>query len=102
MSDTPNVRKPRRSRRGGCHYDLYQLLETDSVAINFADVGPAFDAKCKHDGLIVDLNDGLPDEQQETIRHQWETTLPDLTGDPPAFEMVWNRLDTAISQQGSS
>jgi predicted nucleotidyltransferase component of viral defense system len=84
------------------YYDLYQLLETDSVNTNFADVGPAFDAKCKHDGLTVDLNDGLPDEQQETIRHQWETTLPDLTGDPPAFEMVWEQLDTAISQQGSS
>ena len=84
------------------YYDLYQLLETDSVAINFADVGPAFDAKCKHDGLTVDLNDGLPDEQQETIRHQWETTLPDLTGDPPAFEMVWEQLDTVISQQESS
>ena len=83
------------------YYDLYQLLETDSVTINFADVGPAFDAKCEHDGLTVDLNDGLPDEQQETIRHQWETTLPDLTGDPPAFEMVWEQLDTVISQQGS-
>ena len=64
--------------------------------------GPAFNAKCNHDGLTVDLSDGLPDEQQETIRHQWETTLPDLTGDPPAFEMVWNRLNTAISQKGSS
>ncbi|MEZ3172704.1 nucleotidyl transferase AbiEii/AbiGii toxin family protein [Halorubrum sp. RMP-47] len=84
------------------YYDLYQLLETDSVTIDFADMGPAFDAKCKRDGLTVDLNDGLPAEQEETIRHQWETTLPDLTGDPPAFEMVWNRLDTAITQQGSS
>ena len=28
--------------------------------------------------------------------------LPDLTGDPPAFEMVWEQLDTVISQQESS
>ncbi|KAA9404681.1 hypothetical protein EGO51_18410 [Haloarcula hispanica] len=83
------------------YYDLYQLLETDSVTIDFADVRPAFKAKCEHDGLTVDLTDGLPDEQRETIRHQWETTLPDLTGDPPAFEMVWNQLDTTISQRES-
>lgn len=83
------------------YYDLSQLLETGSVTIDFADVRPAFKAKCDHDGLTVDLTDGLPAEQQETIRHQWETTLPDLTGDPPAFEMVWNRLDTVIFQQGS-
>jgi len=34
-------------------------------------------------------------------RQQWETTLSDLTGEPPAFEMVWKRLDTTISQQVS-
>jgi len=81
------------------YYDLYQLLETDSVTINFADVRPAFEAKCEHDEITVDLTNGLPIEQQETIRHQWETTLPDLTGDPPAFNMVWDRLDAVISKQ---
>ncbi len=84
------------------YYDLYQLLETDSITIDFVDVQPAFEAKCDHNGLTVDLTGELPAEQQETICDQWETTLPDLTGDPPAFEMVWNRLDTAIAQQGSS
>ena len=84
------------------YYDLYQLLETDSVTIDFAEVRPAFEAKCTHDGLTVDLATGLPKNQQDAIRQQWETTLPDLTGDPPGFETVWNRLDTAISQQGSS
>ncbi len=83
------------------YYDLYQLLETDSVTINFADVRPAFEAKCNHDGLSATLTDGLPADQQETIRQQWQITLPDLTSDPPGFEMVWNRLDTAISQEGS-
>jgi len=83
------------------YYDLYQLLETDAVAIDFGEVRPAFEAKCEHDGLQVDLMDGLPEKQQETIRHQWETTLPDLTGDPPPFETVWNRLNTMISNHGS-
>ncbi|MFB6293326.1 MAG: nucleotidyl transferase AbiEii/AbiGii toxin family protein [Halonotius sp.] len=80
------------------YYDLYQLLETDAVRIDFADVRPAFEAKCEQDGISVELTDGLPAEQQATIRRQWETTLPDLTGDPPAFETVWDRLNTAISQ----
>lgn len=31
-------------------YDLYQLLETDSVTIEVAEVRPAFAAKCEHDG----------------------------------------------------
>jgi len=83
------------------YYDLYQLLEAGSVTINFNAVRPAFEAKCEHDGLHVDLTDGLPEKQQETIRHQWETTLPDLTGDPPAFEIVWDRLNTMITQHGS-
>ena len=70
------------------YYDLYQLLETESVTIDFAEVRPAFEAKCEHDGLTADLTAGLPDEHQETIRHQWETTLPDLTGNSPVFEGV--------------
>jgi predicted nucleotidyltransferase component of viral defense system len=31
------------------YYDLYQLLATDSVTINFANVRPGFKTKCKHD-----------------------------------------------------
>jgi Uncharacterized conserved protein len=45
------------------YYDLYQLFGGESVTVDFADVGPASDAKCKHDGLTVDVNDGLLDEQ---------------------------------------
>jgi hypothetical protein len=84
------------------YFDLYQLFETGSVTIDFVDVRPAFEAKCDHDGLTVDLTNGLPDGQRESIRHQWETTLPDLTGDPPVFDLVWDRLDTAISRQGTA
>nr|WP_303704346.1 hypothetical protein [Haloquadratum walsbyi] len=49
------------------YYDLYQPLETDSVTIDFADVEPAFDAKFKHDGIIIDLTDGLPAEGRRRI-----------------------------------
>lgn len=87
-------------QRGAAHdyYDLYQLLETESVAIDFAAVRSAFDAKCEHEGLAIYLATGLPTEQRAEIRHQWETTLPDLTGTPPSFDSVWKRLDTAISE----
>lgn len=83
------------------YYDLYQLLETDSVTIDFAEVRPTFEAKCNHDGLTVDMATGLPKDQRDVIRQQWETTLPDLTGNPPAFEGVWERLNTAIAEQES-
>ena len=82
------------------YYDLYQLLDTESVKIDFVEVQPVFEAKCEHDGLTVDLSTGLPEDQRDEIRQQWETTLPDLTGEPPTFETVWDRLDTTISQQG--
>ena len=81
------------------YYDLYQLLETESVNIDFTAVQPAFAAKCEHDGLSVDLTGGLPEPQRETISHQWETTLQDLTSDPPAFDTVWSRLERAITDQ---
>lgn len=83
------------------YYDLYQLLTTKTVTIDFTAVRPAFAAKCDHDGLSVDLSAGLPEDQRTTIRKQWETTLPDLTGDLPDFEAVWERLDSAISTQDS-
>lgn len=81
------------------YYDLYQLLETESVETDFDNVLPAFEAKCKHDGISVDLADGLPDEQREAIRQQWRTTLPDLTGSPPEFDEVWERLASTVSSQ---
>ena len=77
------------------------MLETDSVTIDFARVQPAFEAKCEHDGLTVDLSAGLPEDQRDEIHQQSETTLPDLIGDPPAFGAVRKPLNTAISKQRS-
>ena len=79
------------------YYDLYQLLETPSVNIEFEEVFPAFEAKCEHDGLSVDLASGLPADRRAETKKQWETTLPDLTANPPAFDAVWERLDTAVT-----
>ncbi|WP_135536489.1 nucleotidyl transferase AbiEii/AbiGii toxin family protein [Halostella pelagica] len=83
------------------YYDLYQLLETESVEIEFDVVLPAFEAKCDHDDLDVDLTTGLPVDQREDIQRQWETSLPDLTGDPPLFDTVWKRLDEAVIDKGT-
>ena len=47
---------------------------------------PAFEAKCDHEEFDVDISTGLPGNQREDIRRQWETTLPDLTNDPPLFD----------------
>lgn len=81
------------------YYDLYQLLKTETVVIEFSEVFPAFEAKCDHDDLTVDLGTGLPADQKEDIQRQWETTLPDLTTDPPPFEEVWTTLDQFIKKK---
>jgi predicted nucleotidyltransferase component of viral defense system len=78
------------------YYDLYQLLETDSADIDFKTILPAFEKKCEHDNLNIDVETGLPTEEQDSIQRQWETTLPDLTGNPPAFEDMWTRLDRFV------
>ncbi|WP_433632198.1 nucleotidyl transferase AbiEii/AbiGii toxin family protein [Halomicrococcus sp. NG-SE-24] len=83
------------------YYDLYQLLETESVEIELDVVLPTFEAKCDHDDLDVDLTTGLPVNQREDIQRQWETSLPDLTGDPPLFDTVWERLDEAVIDKGT-
>jgi predicted nucleotidyltransferase component of viral defense system len=82
------------------YYDLYQLLETESVEIDFDVVLPAFEAKYDHEDLDVDLTMGLPVDQREDLQRQWETSLPDLTGDPPLFDTVWKRLDEAVIGKG--
>lgn len=78
------------------YYDLYQLLETESVAIEFDEVFSAFEAKCEHDDLNVDLREGLPAAQRADIQRQWDTTLPDLTDAPPSFDVVWTTLDQFV------
>ncbi|WP_254547266.1 nucleotidyl transferase AbiEii/AbiGii toxin family protein [Halomarina pelagica] len=83
------------------YYDLYQLLESESVDIEFDAVVPAFKAKCNHDDLDVDLTMGLPVDQREDIRRQWETTLPDLTDNLPPFDTVWKRLNGAVVDSGA-
>lgn len=82
------------------YYDLYQFLETESVEIDFDVVLPAFEAKCNHDDLDVDFTTGLPVDQREDLQRQWETPLPDLTGNPPLFDMVWKRLDEVVINKG--
>ena len=78
------------------YYDLYQLVETESVDIDLTVVPPAFEAKCDHEELDVDISTGLPANQREDIRRQWETTLPDLTGNPPLFDDVWTTLEQFV------
>ncbi|MFB9807751.1 nucleotidyl transferase AbiEii/AbiGii toxin family protein [Haladaptatus pallidirubidus] len=60
------------SQRGSArdHYDFYQLLETESVDIDFDAVTPAFEAKCDHYDLVVDLDIGLLTKQREDILQQ--------------------------------
>jgi len=57
---------------------------------------PAFTRKCEHDGLNIDLRDGLPGEKRDEIRDGWQNTLPDLVADLPEFSVVYEALEDHV------
>jgi predicted nucleotidyltransferase component of viral defense system len=57
---------------------------------------PAFTRKCEHDGLDIDLRDGLPGKKRGEIRNGWQNTLPDLVTDLPEFDSAYNALEDYI------
>jgi predicted nucleotidyltransferase component of viral defense system len=72
------------------YYDLYRMIMGDEV--DPGDILPAFEAKCKHDGLTVNLSAGAPAENHSTIEREWENTLPRLVSDVPPFEEVHREI----------
>jgi predicted nucleotidyltransferase component of viral defense system len=76
------------------YYDLYRMItEAD---IDDSVIRPAFTRKCEHDGLDIDLQDGLPREKRDEIRDGWQNTLPDLVADLPEFGRVYEALEEYI------
>ena len=76
------------------YYDLYRMItETD---VDDSVILPAFTRKCEHDGLDIDLRDGLPGEKRDEIRDGWQNTLPDLVADLPEFESVYGILEDYV------
>lgn len=76
------------------YYDLYRMItEAD---INDSVILPAFSRKCEHDGLDIDLEDGLPREKRDEIRDGWQNTLPDLVADLPEFGRVYEVLEEYV------
>ena len=76
------------------YYDLYRMLtEAD---IDDSVILPAFLRKCEHDGLDINLRDGLPGEKRDEIRDGWQNTLPDLVADLPEFDQVRESLDDYV------
>jgi len=72
------------------YYDLNRMITDANV--DESGIFPAFRRKCDHDGLDVDLRDGLPGEKRDEIRDGWENTLPDLVADLPEFDPVYETL----------
>lgn len=77
------------------YYDLYRMITEadvdDSVIL------PAFTRKCEHDGLDINLGNGLPGEKRDEIRDGWQNTLPDLVADLPDFNLLYDTLEDYIS-----
>jgi predicted nucleotidyltransferase component of viral defense system len=76
------------------YYDLYRMItEAD---IDDPVILPAFSRKCEHDGLDIDLRDGLPGEKRGEVRDGWQNTLPDLVADLPEFDQVYEALNDYV------
>ncbi|CDK40144.1 nucleotidyl transferase AbiEii/AbiGii toxin family protein [Halorubrum sp. AJ67] len=77
------------------YYDLYRMItEAD---IDDSVIFPSISRKCEHDGLDIDLRDGLPREKRDEIRDGWQNTLPDLVADLPDFDPVYETLEEYVA-----
>lgn len=76
------------------YYDLYRMI-TEADVDNSV-ILPAFTRKCEHDGLNIDLRNGLPREKRDEIRDGWQNTLPDLVADLPVFGPVYDTLEDYV------
>jgi len=76
------------------YYDLYRM--TTEADTDDSGILPAFCRKCDHDGLDVDLRDGLPEEKRDEIRDGWQQTLPDLVTDLPEFDRIYDALEAYV------
>jgi predicted nucleotidyltransferase component of viral defense system len=72
------------------YYDLYRMIVEGDV--DPGEILPAFEAKCKHDGLTVNLSAGAPEENISTIEREWENTLPRLVSNVPEFDEVHREI----------
>lgn len=76
------------------YYDLYRMITEADV--DDSGILPAFTRKCEHDGLDIDLRDGLPREKRDELREGWQNTLPDLVAELPEFDSVYDTLEDYI------
>ena len=76
------------------YYDLYRMLTEADVDNSI--ILPAFRRKCEHDGLKIDIRDGLPQGKRNEIRDGWQNTLPDLVADLPGFDPVYSTLQDYV------
>lgn len=76
------------------YYDIYRMV-TD-VGFDDSVVLPAFQTKCEHDGLEIDVSDGLPAEKQAGIRDEWDAMLPDLVADIPDLDEAHGTIESYL------
>ena len=76
------------------YYDLYRMLTEANV--DRTDIPSAFTRKCEHDGLDIDIRNGLPIEKRGEIQDGWQNTLPDLVADLPEFDTVYDTLEEYV------
>jgi predicted nucleotidyltransferase component of viral defense system len=81
------------------YYDLYRMIT--EAEIEESVILPAFRSKCEHEGLEIDLRDGLPSEKRDEILSGWQNTLPDLVSTLPKFSTVYDTLGEYVETLAS-
>lgn len=76
------------------YYDIYRMLTETNV--DRTGIPSAFTRKCEHDGLDIDMRNGLPREKRGEIQDGWQNTLPDLVADLPEFDTVYDTLEEYV------
>ena len=81
------------------YYDVYRLLEQESF--DDTEIVTALREKARAHDVEIALAQGVPEDDLEAVRANWEQALDRLVTEELAFDMVVERIDAYLQQLGT-
>lgn len=78
------------------YYDLYRLLNQETF--NNEEIAEALHQKAEQQNVELDLQNGIPREDRESVHNYWDQALDRLVTDKPRFEDVITLIDDYLQQ----
>ena len=78
------------------YYDIYQLLDLEDFASE--QLVNALHEKSEQQGVVIDLDGGIPEEDIIDVSNYWERGLDRLVSDLPEFNLVIGRIDEYLRE----